>query len=77
MAAWKRGGGSPQSLKVSDAVERYLRSQDERLAEGKIAKVSHRKNCPKAKAFLADLGHLELSAVTPEQIEESIDDLGF
>lgn len=55
---------------MSEAVEQDLRSQDERLAEGKNAKVSHRKNCPKAKAVGPDLGYLELTAVTLEQTEE-------
>jgi integrase len=77
VAAWKRGGGVTSKLTVAQAVERYLAEQDERLTEKKIALVTHKKNCPKAKAFGADFASYSVSRVESEEIEEWIDDLGF
>jgi integrase len=58
-------------------VERYVAQQDAMLAEGKIARVTHKKNCPKAKMFGADFGLRSISEVRPAEISEWIDDLGF
>ncbi|MDO8539496.1 MAG: site-specific integrase [Opitutaceae bacterium] len=77
VAAWKKGGGSEVSVTVSEIVERFLLEQDERLTAGTLASVTHKKNCPKAKAFAADFGPFQVRAVEASDIEEWIDDLGF
>ncbi len=77
VAGWKQGGGKTNPITIGSMVERYLADQDERLASGDIALVTHKKNCPKAKAFAADFSTIPASRVTAEDIEEWIDDLGF
>ncbi len=75
--AWRRKGGSSSTLTVGQAVERYVAEQDERMAQGRLAAVTHKKNCPKARAFAADFSSKPVTAVNAEEIEEWIDDLGF
>jgi integrase len=77
VAAWKTAGGAAAVFSVNEAVERYLADQDKRLADGRLAQVTHKKNCPKAKAFAADFTGVPVMRVTGEEIEEWIEDLGF
>lgn len=77
VAAWQREGGKEKLITVGEIVQRYLAEQDKRLAVGSLAKVTHKKNCPKAKAFEADFGTYPAADVEASEIEEWIDDLGF
>lgn len=77
IAAWKDVGGRSAGMTVAEVVQRYLTMQDQRLADDRLAKVTHKKNCPKARMFAADFGSIPVLQVTGQQIEEWIDDLGF
>lgn len=78
VALWKqRGGSTAPKVTVGDIVTSYLAAQDARLASGTLAKVTHKKNCPKAKKFAADFSSLAVEKVEASEIEEWIDDLGF
>lgn len=78
VASWKQSGGNPApKVTVGEIVQRYLAQQDERLAAGTLAKVTHKKNCPKAKMFATEFSSFAAEKVEGAEIEEWIDDLGF